>query len=602
MTDTLRKQAAQRERARVRLALSLACLAIVAAGCSGKSRHKSHPSPVQVASIAPATGPFIGGQPVTIVGDNFTLDGATTAIVHIGGQPCSNVVVVDDNTITCVTPAGTPGLQADVDVTIPAGSGELDDGYRFFDAIRVRSDVNGDGIADLIVSAPLLAEAGAGAGGVLVFFGSSDSAELVDRGADLADVRVTGEGAGDGFGGAVCAGDVDGDGQDDLVVGAALADNGAAADSGKVYVFRGPLAAGVLSAASAQVVLRGELTQPGGRFGETLDLGDADMDGTLDVCVAAPRHDSGNPALDPTTLDRGCVYVVRGGASLGTRGAEAADYTLGGASRNDRLGASVAFGDFDGDGTPEMALGCPSADPMNPVLQQDAGAVYVLRCGGSLVSGAVATSSLLIAGELAGDAFGSVVAAGDVDGDGITDLLVTAPRNDYYEVDGGRVYVFKGGAGFAPTIAQGASIKLSGMATHDSFGTSLRVTDLDGDNVSDLLIGAPLADALNEDNGRAYVFHGRASLADDVAVGADLIIAGENSADDQLGRAVSVVDFDGDHIADVVVGSARNAYGAGRVYLFRAGAAGQRGAVSADVAISGVQTEGLLGQAIAEGQ
>lgn len=603
MTHNARNNAALRDRARARLVTTLVCLGLATAGCSGNARHHgAPPNPLQVTSVTPASGPFIGGQAITIHGAHFTLGAATTAIVHLGGQRCANVSIVDDDTITCVTPAGTPGLVVDIDVTTDAGRGDLNDGYRFFDAVRVRSDMNGDGIADLVVAAPLLADAGAGAGGVLVFFGSSEEAELVDRGADLADVRLTGQAVGDGFGGSLCAGDVDGDGQDDLIVGAGLADNGATADAGAVYVFRGPLAPGTYVASGAPIKLSGETLQAGDRFGEVVDLVDANADGVLDVCVSAPRHDDGNPGLDPNSLDTGCVYVFRGGAALGTRGAAASDYAFEGSARNDRLGASVAYGDFDGDGTPEMAVGCPSADPSNPVLLQDAGVVYVLRCGASLTSGAVGAWAQMFVGEQQGDAFGSVVRTGDVDGDGLDDLLVSAPRNDFYEADGGRVYVFRGAGVFTGRAAGLADVKLSGMATHNSFGTSLRVTDLDGDNVYDLLVGAPLADALNDDNGRAYVFRGGPTLIDNVAVGADLMIHGENSADDQLGCAVSVVDFDGDHIADIVVGSARNAFGAGKVYVFRTPLLGQRNADTADLEISGVQTEGLLGQAIAEGQ
>lgn len=162
--------------------------------------------------------------------------------------------------------------------------------------------------------------------------------------------------------------------------------------------------------------------------------------------------------------------------------------------------------------------------------------------------------------------------------------------------------MFHGGAGFGSTEARFADVKLSGMATHNSFGQTLRVTDLDGDNIADILIGAPHADYLNDGNGRAYLFYGRPNLANAVAVDADAMFNGENSQDDQLGTALSVVDINGDHIADLIMSAARNSFGAGRVYLFLSPTLGQHLAATSDVQYSGTQAEGLFGAAVAEGQ
>lgn len=88
--------------------------------------------PAVVTSITPNIGSSAGGTPVTIVGDNFT--GAT--VVNIGGNPATSVVVVNDETITCVTPAGTPGL-ADVQVIGLGGDDTLEDGYEYVIPARV---------------------------------------------------------------------------------------------------------------------------------------------------------------------------------------------------------------------------------------------------------------------------------------------------------------------------------------------------------------------------------------------------------------------------------------------------------------------------------
>ncbi|MBI5364600.1 MAG: FG-GAP repeat protein [Planctomycetes bacterium] len=603
MTNNTGKQRNAPRFLRGLLGLALALGGLTLAGCGGGGGGSSSGG-LRVQSISPSTGPFIGGIAVTIQGASFLNPGGEPNVVTIGGQPCTDVVTVDASTITCVTPAGTPGVQATVRVTTTRGSAQLFNGFRYFEAIPPRSDLNGDGIADLIVASPLDDTAGIDAGAVFVFFGSSESAGLVDRTAAAADLRILGQNAGDGFGTSICAGDVDGDGQDDLVIGANLVDNASAPDAGAVYVFHGPFVTGsTIPALANNAKLLGETAVSGDRFGTMVELGDVDGDGVLDICAAAPQHDRANPVLDPTALDTGCVYVFEGGASLASRSAAQADRKLDGERRNDRLGNAIAFGDLDGDGLSEMAVGCAQSDPSTPVYLQNAGCVYVVHCGGTLTTGSIeGQAPFVLTGEAAEDRFGSTVAIGDVDGDGLRDLLVGAPSNDYYEFDGGRVYVFHGGAGFASRIGQLADTKLSGMATHNSFGQTLRATDLDGDGITDLLIGAPHADYLNDGNGRAYLFYGGPTLVDSVAVQADAMFNGENSQDDQLGTALSVVDINGDHIADLVMTAARNSFGAGRVYLFLSPATGQHMASSADILFNGAQAQGLFGSAVAEGE
>lgn len=603
MTNNAGKQGRAQRLFRGLLGATMLLAGFVATSCGGGGGGGSTSNSVQLSSIAPNTGPFIGGLEVTLHGAHFTNPSGAPVVVRIGGQPCTNVVMVDDGTITCVTPAGTPGARATVQVVNEVGSAQLANGFRFYDAIPVRSDLNGDGLADLIVASPLDDTAGVDAGAVLVFFGSTQATGLVDRTAANADVRLLGQNARDNFGVSVCAGDVDGDGQDDLIIGANLVDVAGVSDAGAVYVFHGPLVGGTtLPAIAANVRLTGETVASGDRFGTIVSVGDVDADGVLDVCASAPQHDRGNVAIDPTALDTGCVYVFEGGSTLASRSAFQAEYKLDGERRQDRLGSGVAFGDFNGDGVVEMAVGCPLSDPSTPVLLQNAGCVYVIPCGGSLASGTVSVAPIVITGEAVEDQFGSVLASGDVDGDGQVDLIVGAPLNDYYEYDGGRVYVFHGGAGFGSAEARFADVKLSGMATHNSFGQTLRVTDLDGDNIADILIGAPHADYLNDGNGRAYLFYGRPNLANAVAVDADAMFNGENSQDDQLGTALSVVDINGDHIADLIMSAARNSFGAGRVYLFLSPTLGQHLAATSDVQYSGTQAEGLFGAAVAEGQ
>jgi hypothetical protein len=574
------------------------CLLAALAACGGGG-NGFDPNAVRVDNLEPSTGPFIGGTTVTIHGGNFVLPPSANT-VKVGGKDCTNVVTLDTGTITCTTPAGTPGMSVDVEVSNARGLGRLTDGFRYFSAAPTRSDLNHDGIADLVVGAPLDLTSTSGA--VYVFFGSSNPSHLVDTDTSHADVKITGENAGDNFGISVCTGDVNGDGIDDLVIGANLADQPNALDAGEVYVFFGPLSAGTISAATADIKITGETVVPGDRFGTQLEIGDVMGQGNAEVMVSAPRHDM-NAGTQNAVVDAGCVYVFKGGSSMQSMPASHASMTFDGQLANDQLGLSVGCGDLNHDGIADLILGDPLADPYGPPLMQNAGAVYVMFGGAGLAHRPLANADLVFTGEAVGDQFGTSFSVGDVNGDGIDDLVVGAPLNSFVDTNTGRVYVFFGASNIASKNASLADVKLSGIPTHNSFGTTVMVSDVNGDNVADILIGAPHADYLNDGNGRCYLFLGGPTLTNAVAVDAFEIFNGENVQDDGLGSAVSLADLNGDGRADMLLGANRNTGGAGRVYMFLAGgASGQHLAINADVKYSGAQSQALFGSSIAEGQ
>jgi hypothetical protein len=584
---------------------ALACLVACFASCGGGKGGDSFvapppPSPVQVNTITPPAGSSLGGTPVTIHGTNFQpAAGANT--VKIGGKTCSEVVTVDGSTITCRTPSGTPGMAADVEVSNSLGLGRLASGFGYFSTAPTHSDVNGDGIADLVVGAPLDSTGGGGA--VYVFFGSTDEAQLTSKDSSHADVKLVGEHAGDDFGVSICAGDVNGDGVDDLIVGADLADQPSALDAGCVYVFFGPLAEGsTISAASADLKITGETTVAGDRFGARIELGDLTGDNVPEIMVAAPRHDA-NAGHPGALVDAGCVYVFTGSSGMQSGPASMAQLKFDGLLAGDELGLSVGCGDLNQDGIADLVLGNPLADVYAPPLMQNAGAVFVMFGGSALSSRSLSSADLVFTGEALGDQFGSSFALGDVNGDGLADLVVGAPLNSYFDANAGRVYVFFGASNPVSRGAALADVKISGQPTHDSFGTSLVVADVNGDQIADLLIGAPHADYLNDGNGRAYLFLGGAALTNAVAVDAYEMFNGEPVQDDGLGSAVSLADCNGDGLADMLCAADRNSSGAGRVYMFfGGGTAGQQLAVNADVKYSGAQSQALFGSSIAPGQ
>lgn len=577
------------------------CVSAVAPSCGGGGGGGGTtvvvPS-VQVQSVQPATGPFIGGTPLEIRGERFAQDEVNE--VTIGGRPCTEVVVVSETLITCKAPAGTPGAEVDVRVENSLGAGVLADGYRYLAPPPATSDLNGDGIADLIVAAPLADVGLSNNGAVYVFYGSDLPLGVQSANGTNADLVLRGAGVGDGFGACVCAGDVNGDGADDLVVGANLVDGPGAADAGACYVFYGPLASATpISANAASVRIAGSTAVAGDRFGSTVGIADVDGNGTSDVLVGAPGHDIGALA------DAGCVYVFAGGTSLASGTVAAASMHFDGDGVNDQLGSRILSGDLDDDGVRDLVICAPLADPMLPPVSLNAGKVFVLRGGAGLASGAVGASAIVLTGVAPQDRFGESAAVADVDGDGIDDLVVGAPRNDAFGTDTGRVYVFRGGAHLGSGTADDADVILSGMPTHNAFGESLRTADVDGDSIADVLVGAPDADYLNDRNGRVYVFRGGASLVDAVAIQAHAMFNGESNAGDRFGRSVTLLDMNADGFADVCGSSSQNNGGTGRAYLWLGGngtLAGQHQASAAHAIYSGVEIGALFGASLAEGQ
>ncbi len=417
-------------------------------------------------------------------------------------------------------------------------------------------DLNGDGEDDLVVHASGDTTSGTDAGASYVFFGP-----VTDRGEQplsAADLRVLGEAdmqLGIDHPG---EGDLDGDGQADLIV-PGYRGSGPHEKSGTVFIFHGPVD-GDLDVTIDVGASRIEGENAWDRAGyRTHVLGDFDGDAIDDIAVGAPYY------RPRTSSDVGAVYLVSGGFDPGaTIDLADAPARFAGSLEGQSVGHAVGGGDFNGDGQADLLVGASSTLTAY-------GAVHIIP-GTVTPSGGDLADQQTVTGDRPGLLFGSTVeGGGDVDGDGYDDLLVGAPGYDSELSSGaGAVYVLRGGpTGVTATTPGEAHAVIYGAESDGRLGRGVAGGDWDGDGRADLLLGADAAGPFAE--GMAYLVLGseaEGTLAvEDVA---EASLVGE-LASDSFGSLVSFVDADGDGQDELLVGADGSDVAgadAGRAYLF----------------------------------
>ncbi len=522
------------------------------------------------------------------------------------------------STVDLATLDGTNGFRATGEVAGDYAGG----------AVTTISDLNGDGINDLVVAARLHDANGAdAAGSIYVLFGKSAAFGASQPLGGLNGTngfRINGESANDLAGVSVAsAGDVNGDGLADLIIGTKYADpNGA--NSGSAWVVFGKTGgwAADLNLSSLDGTNGFQLNgaSAGDNAGTSVSgAGDVNADGYADMVIGAE-------ALDPTgQSNAGGAYVVFGhggtwsanialGALNGTDG-----FRINGELANDRAGRAVAgAGDINGDGWADILIGAYLADPNG---RSASGATYVVY-GRASFGATLELSSLNggngfeIDGGLANDQSGRAVSgAGDVNGDGLDDFLIGSRGSDIgYSSSGSSFLVFGQLSGIvfegtvkAETMSGGASgdrlnggaglDKLYGLGAYDKLDGGDGNDYLFGGDDNDWLIGGTGNDTLQGDNGADRLEGG---IGNDILTGnagKDRLDGGDGNdtlyggtEDDQLAGALGVDKLYGDS------GDDRLAGGDGNDYLY-GGAGNDRleGGEAADTLDGGAGADVLIG-------
>jgi hypothetical protein len=446
---------------------------------------------------------------------------------------------------------------------------------RFGRSLSSAGDVNGDGFDDIIISSFGYSSS---TGRVYVWYGSSYGISSANTAAD-ADWIMTGPNQGSKFAENVAwTGDVNGDGFDDIFIGASEYRPQPWLVRDRVFLFAGS-SAGLIGGANADDAVwayqSGFTTAM--KFGfATAGAGDVNGDGYDDVLTSAYKF----------TSDTGKVFLYSFGT--GSLFSAETDWTASGEGTSDRFGFSVdSAGDVNGDGYEDIIVG-------SYIDNSNTGKVYVWY--GSHDGLGTGSANWSTTGSATNQYFGfSVAGAGDINRDGFDDIIIGA----YYVSSGyGRAYVWFGSeTGLKSSSNSGdADWWISSNTAGARLGWSVAgAGDVNGDGYDDVIIGAAYD---NSKTGKAYLFYGRDNFLVNDDTDADWIMTGETSGNLFASKVDSAGDIDGDGFDDVVVGANNHDSGKGKIYVWYGSSRGLNSSTKADLAdwnTTGEFTDNLLG-------
>lgn len=391
-------------------------------------------------------------------------------------------------------------------------------------SVACAGDVNGDGYADLIAGARYYDKGQNNEGAAFIYQGSKD-------GLNPTPISILESNQGDAWlGSAVApAGDVNGDGFSDVLVGSYAFDHGQK-DEGSVFVWYGNG-----SSIKESVVTNLEMNQPASQFGWSVaGAGDVNGDGFGDVIVSANGFDNGQPS-------EGAAFIFHGSAQGVS---PVPTTTLESNQQHANLGMVSSAGDVNGDGFGDVVAGVPLYDNGSA----NEGRVSIYYGSPSGISNVNETTFLGTQHE--GQLGASVSSAGDINKDGYGDIVVGESGydlSDWEYSDEGRVWVYYGSSG---GVMPNGTV-LNGQLDNLYFGYSLSGADINGDSYSDVLVGCTYFEDGEYYEGAAFVYYGSQTGI----IPSNPTILQSNVIGALMGDRIATCDVNGDGFNDIAVGA-----------------------------------------------
>lgn len=494
--------------------------------------------------------------------DNAEIYPTATEVFNFLDDNCDGVVDIDELTDSNFTFVGE----------------DADDylGYRVSSA----GDVNGDGHADFLITAPYV---NSYQGKIYLFFGSENGFNSTDTYIHLTEdhtpnIIFTGENTNDYAGFSYASlGDVNEDGADDFLIGAYSYDDGTDSGAGKVYLIYGDegwnestsieVDLDPASLAGEGIVAR-HFIGPGSNafLGYSVSgVGDFNNDGCNDYAMGASGYDQGKVYLFLGCRSRPLTVDLASYASTTM-------LTYEGENTGDSAGSAIAFiGDVDGDDVDDFAVGAKDFDDTLIPSDTSIGKVYVVLGTDSYINtNYLVNADVSYEGQEGGDWAGHALAGnGDFDGDGYSDFAIGAYKYDATSgvTNSGKVYVVFGSADIAEPDDTGSTIRslddieltFLGGDSNDYAGYALTfISDLDNDGKDELLIGARGADSNGTDAGTIYAIKGDSAITGNqyLDYAADATIIGGSEGEGAGYSIAASGDINDRGKADILIGAA----------------------------------------------